>query len=110
MTAALARERDEEVELLSQLRTFCTPSRHASAREELARAEAAFGQLPEDYRRVIALSRIQNLPHAAVAREMDRSIAATRTLLSRALGRMGTLLEEPEPESRPGAGEKRGNG
>ncbi len=103
VTAILARERDEDVELLSQLRTFCTPSRHASAREELARAEEAFSLLPEDYRRVILLARVQNLPHDEVAQAMERSPAATRTLLSRALARMATLLEQPGAAAPAGA-------
>ena len=85
---------DEEGALLGQLRTFCTPSRHASAREELARAEAAFRQLSPSHREVIVLARILALPHPDVAREMGRTPVATRTLLSRALARMATLLED----------------
>jgi RNA polymerase sigma-70 factor (ECF subfamily) len=96
VSAVLARERAEGVELMSQLRTFATPSRHASAREELVRAERAFGELPDDYRRVIVLTRIQGRSHEDVARAMGRSEAATRTLLSRALARIATMLEESE--------------
>lgn len=90
---------DEDAELLSQLKTFCTPSRHASSREELLRAERAFRGLPPDYREVIILARVLALPHPEVAREMGRSPVATRTLLSRALARMATLLEAEEVAS-----------
>jgi len=86
----------DDSDRLSQLKTFSTPSRHASAREELSRAEAAFRALPPDYCEVIILSRVLALPHAAVAKEMGRTPAATRTLLSRALARMATLLEDSE--------------
>lgn len=99
VSAALAEERERGVDLLSQLRTFCTPSRHASAREELARAEAAFRSLPDDYREVILLARVQHLPHEQIAEQMGRSVASTRTLLHRALARVATLLEDPGAES-----------
>jgi RNA polymerase sigma-70 factor (ECF subfamily) len=79
---------------LSQLKSFSTPSRHACAREELSRAEAAFGDLPPDYCEVILLSRVLQLSHAQVAKEMGRTPAATRTLLSRALARLATLVED----------------
>jgi RNA polymerase sigma-70 factor (ECF subfamily) len=89
---------DDESERLAQLRTFCTPSRHASGREELVRAEEAFLNLPPDYREVIVLARVLGMPHAEIARETGRSQAATRTLLSRALARMATLLDESGSE------------
>jgi RNA polymerase sigma factor (sigma-70 family) len=94
VTALLAA--GDEAELLSQLETFCSPSRHASGREELLRAERCFARLPHDHREVILLARVIGLPHPEVAREMGRTPAATRTLLSRALARMATLLEEEE--------------
>lgn len=94
--AQLLHDADDERELLGQLKTFCTPSRHATAREELERAEAAFQQLSAAHREVIVLSRVLGLPHPDVAREMGRTPVATRTLLSRALARMATLLEEAE--------------
>lgn len=81
---------------LGSLESFTTPSRHAAAREELERAEAAFAELPPDYREVIVLSRVLGLSHAQVAKEMGRTPAATRTLLSRALARMATLLDGEE--------------
>jgi RNA polymerase sigma factor (sigma-70 family) len=63
------------------------------AREELERIEAAFGQLSEDQQQVILLSRIVGLPHSAVAEELGRTPAATRSLLSRGLSRLAVLLE-----------------
>ena len=83
----------EDRRLLAELANFSTPSRHLTTREEIARVEAAFAALPEDYREVILLARVVGLPHAEVAREMHRSAVATRTLLSRALARLATALE-----------------
>jgi len=93
---------DDASERLAPLKSFCTPSHHASAREELSRAEEAFQALPADYREVIVLARVLALSHPEIARRMGRSVAATRTLLSRALARMATTLEEVEEKGRIG--------
>ncbi|MBL8695749.1 MAG: sigma-70 family RNA polymerase sigma factor [Planctomycetes bacterium] len=73
-----------------------TPSRAFEAREELARIESAFEELPEDYREVILLSKFVGLSHAEIATEMGRSDTAVRTLLSRALARLAGILEKRE--------------
>ena len=72
--------------------SFATPSRAAVRREEFESLEAAFERLPEPYREVILQHRLLGRPHAEIAREMGRSEAAVRTLLSRALARLTTLL------------------
>jgi RNA polymerase sigma-70 factor (ECF subfamily) len=84
---------DDEQGVLEQLRCLFTPSRDAVAREELEELERAFARLPEDYRRVIVLSRVLGLAHEEIAREMERSPNATRTLLSRALARLAVAME-----------------
>ena len=89
---------DDASERLAQLKSYRTPSHDACAREELARAEEAFRSLPPDYREVILLARVAGLSHAEIADRMQRSPAAARTLLSRALARMATLLEDVEGE------------
>ncbi len=78
----------------------CTPSHHAASREELERVERAMVRLSEDQRHVIVLSRLLGLPHAEIARRMGRTVLATRTLLSRALARLATLLEESSDSHR----------
>ena len=70
-----------------------TPSMALTTREELARIEAAFASLPEDWRDVVAMVRMQGLSHGEVARRLGRTESATRTVLSRALARMATELE-----------------
>ncbi len=72
-----------------------TPSRVASARERLARFERAYATLPDDYREVIALARVLELPHKEVAERLGRSELATRTLLHRALAALSATLDEP---------------
>ena len=87
----------EELALLQTYAGVVSPSRHAAAREELRRFEAAFDQLPEDYRQVISLARIAQLPHEQIAETMQRSPQAVRNLLSRALARLAELMVSCAP-------------
>jgi RNA polymerase sigma-70 factor (ECF subfamily) len=82
--------------LIDAYACLCTPSRVAAAKEELARIEAAFERLPDDYREVVLLSRLVGLPRAEVALSMGRSEASVRNLLHRALAQLAGLLE-PAP-------------
>ncbi len=75
-----------------------TPSRHVIGREEKGRLESMLTTLSADHRTIIQLARIQGLPHREIARRMDRSEGAVRVLLSRALARLATLLDD-EPRS-----------
>lgn len=78
---------------LEAYRTVFTPSQQASAREELERVEAAFDEMPPDYREVITLSRICGLSHEEIAERLGRTPGATKTLLSRAVARLTTILD-----------------
>lgn len=89
-----ARDDGDSREVEEQLTTFFTPSRHASAREELERVERAFRELPDDWRSVILMARVLGMSHEEIGREIGRSALATRTLLCRALARLTTLMEE----------------
>ena len=82
----------EEMALLQTYSGVLTPSRHAAAREELARFEAVFDELPEDYRQVISLARIARLPCEQIAITMNRTPQAVRKLLSRSLARLAELM------------------
>jgi len=87
---------DPEVGSMSAvIGTLLTPSRVASARERLARFERAFDALPDDYRDVISLARVLDLPHHDVAQRLGRSELATRALLHRALAALAGKLGEP---------------
>jgi RNA polymerase sigma-70 factor (ECF subfamily) len=74
---------------------FVTPSADLDMRERIARLEAAFDRLPEDYREVITLTRIVGMPHGEVAAAMGRSEAASRMLLYRALAQLAVELDGP---------------
>lgn len=77
----------------SELAYLLTPSRHAASREELARLERAFCELPADYREVIVLARLRGWPHERIAEHLGRTELATRTLLSRALARLAFAMD-----------------
>lgn len=92
-----ADEGAQDAALLAAYRTFASPSQVASAREQLDRVEGAFAQLADDHREVILLSRVVGLSRAEVALSMERSEAAVRNLLHRALMHLSRLLEQPAP-------------
>jgi RNA polymerase sigma factor (sigma-70 family) len=81
----------DDAPLIQAYATFCTPSRQASAREEIAQIEAAFDALPADYQEVIRLAFLVRLPHRQIAERMQRSEVAVRKLLSRARARLAVL-------------------
>ena len=82
-----------DAELLSVYAELGTPSRVASAREQLDRIEAALAALPDDQREVVLLSRVMGLARAEVAEVMGRSEASVRSLLHRTLVKLSRLLE-----------------
>jgi RNA polymerase sigma factor (sigma-70 family) len=84
---------DPDTGLLSCYASCITPSRDASAKEQLERFERAFARLSDADREVITLSKIVRLPHAEVARQMGRSVESSRTALRRALVRLAAHLE-----------------
>lgn len=78
------------------LRDGVTPSRHAMAREQVERVQAALGELPPHYREVIVFARILDLPHAEVAERMGKSESAVRSILHRALAEVAKILARDE--------------
>jgi len=85
---------DEAQSLLECYGTFCTPSRAAGAREELARLETAIAQLPEQQRDAIASSRVLGLSYSEVAARMGVTESAVRGLVARGLSRLSGILED----------------
>ncbi len=86
-------DRDEAAaEVIDAYESICSPSRHASAREEIERVEAGFEALPDDYREVLTLTCIVGLSHREVAEQMGRAETAVRKLLFRARARLALLL------------------
>lgn len=84
---------DAEAEsLLTAYATLGTPSRCASAREELARIEAAVETLPEAQRDAVAMSRLMGMGYADIAQLMNLSESAVRGLVARGLAAIAARL------------------
>jgi RNA polymerase sigma-70 factor (ECF subfamily) len=73
-----------------------SPSEHAIGREWDSRFEAALEGLTAEQREVVLWSRVLGMTHREVAERTGRSEVAVRSLLSRALARLGTLLGEAD--------------
>ena len=67
---------------------------HHESVEQLA---AAMDRLPPQYRDVITRSRLLGLSHSEIAEDLGKNEGAVRVLLSRALARLGSLLNEGDP-------------
>ncbi len=85
--------REVALELPSELAGLsATPSQHASAREELARVEAAFDRLSDEQREVVMMSRLLGMSHQDIAARTAKTEVAVRKTLSRALARLSAVL------------------
>jgi RNA polymerase sigma-70 factor (ECF subfamily) len=80
-------------------RTQTSPSGALVRAERLARVRDAVATLPEDYRRVIQLRRLEEREVAEVARILDRSENAVRILYCRALAALESELKRSGPAS-----------
>jgi RNA polymerase sigma-70 factor (ECF subfamily) len=70
---------------------------HAARREErFERLQSAVDGLPDDYRTVVRLARIEGVSVAEIARRMGRSPAAVSMLLSRALRKLKERFGDTE--------------
>jgi RNA polymerase sigma-70 factor (ECF subfamily) len=93
------RKRDQEVPLpdastfLPAYRELCSPSQELEVRETMRRIEAAFDQLPDDYREAITLHKLCGLSHAEIAERMQRSEGAVRNLVYRGISRLALLVD-----------------
>jgi RNA polymerase sigma-70 factor (ECF subfamily) len=79
-------------------RSVCTPSRDASAREQLARVEAAFDKLSDEHRELVLGARLLGLSHAELAERLGKTEGAVRTMLFRAMARLTEILGEDPPQ------------
>lgn len=92
----VARTASNDAHALSCYASFCSPSQEAIAREELSRIESAFDDLDENYREVILLSKVVGLSNEEIAAQINQTPHYTRTILSRGLARLATLLDQRE--------------
>lgn len=70
-----------------------TPSQQVSRREQAVLLAGALDKLPADYREVIILRHLENLPFAEVAQRMARSEDSVQKLWVRALANLRRSLE-----------------
>jgi len=80
--------------LLDCYATIASPSQHASAREELARFEAAVRSLPANQRDAVTMSRLMGLSYAQIAEQMNLTESAVRGHVSRGLAALSSVLDE----------------
>jgi RNA polymerase sigma-70 factor (ECF subfamily) len=84
----------DTVRLSEVYKTFGTPSRQMMVDEHMQRLERAFDQLPEHYQQVVTLARIVGLPHEQIARQIGKTVGATRQILGRALIQLADLIDD----------------
>ena len=92
------------VGILACYKSLCSPSAQLQAQEAIARIEAAFDELPDDYKDAITLHRMMGLSQAEVATKMDRSEGAVRNLVYRGLSRLALRLSDGTAGEPPAAG------
>jgi RNA polymerase sigma-70 factor (ECF subfamily) len=86
----------EDGDVTSCYASVLSPSRELLGRERIARLEAAFDELPEHYREVVTLARVARLSNAQIAASTGRTEDAVRNILTRALNKLATLLEDDD--------------
>lgn len=74
-----------EVDASGACRSLFSPSRQASAREELQRVETALGEMTSERREVILLAKVLGLSRQEIGVRLGRSEGAVRVLLTRSL-------------------------
>jgi RNA polymerase sigma-70 factor (ECF subfamily) len=76
-----------------------SPSQKAARRQRAARLLEALEHLPHDYREVIRLRYLENLPYAEIALRLKRSEEAVRKLAERAHRQLRLQCEDLKDES-----------
>ena len=74
-----------------------TPSVNLQKQESISELEGQLSRLPSDYREVLVLRNLRELPFEEIAKQMGRSAGATRMLWLRALEKLKQLYREDEP-------------
>ena len=74
-----------------------SPEAEMVAGEREARVQAAIAALPQEMREVVVLRDYEDLPHEEIAAIVGASPAAVRKRYSRALSRLGEMLQDVWP-------------
>lgn len=83
---------DADPALAATYASCVTPSRNASAREQVVEFERAFWKLGPTDQQIITMIKVARLSHAEAAKHLGRTPEAARSLLRRALVRLAALL------------------
>ena len=83
--------------LLDCYGTLSTPSAHLAAKEQTEQLEAAFDELPDEYREVITLAHIVGMSRAEIAEQLGKSEGVVRMILHRAMSAVARKLEVYDP-------------
>ena len=75
---------------------YSTPSQHVSRREQAVVLADHLGKLPPDYREVIVLRHLEELPFAEVASRMGRSEDSVQKLWVRALAQLRRAMGDQQ--------------
>lgn len=78
---------------LPAYRQMVSPSQQYEVKEAMRRVEAAFDQLPDDYREAVTLHKLCGLSHQEIAERMGRSEGAVRNLVYRGISRLALLVD-----------------
>jgi RNA polymerase sigma-70 factor, ECF subfamily len=78
---------------LAAYQSLVTPSKDLEVKEAMRRVEAAFDQLPDDYREAITLHKLCGLSHAEIAERLHKSEGAVRNLVYRGISRLALLVD-----------------
>jgi RNA polymerase sigma-70 factor (ECF subfamily) len=91
---SLAAELDQSSRILDQglVAPQSSPSQQAARREQAVLLADALDGLPEDYREVIILHHLEDLPFPEVARRMGRTLDSVKNLWIRSLARLRRSL------------------
>jgi RNA polymerase sigma-70 factor (ECF subfamily) len=73
-----------------------TPSQSVMQREQGVILAEALARLPEDYREIVMLRHLEDLPFADAAARMNRSVDSVQKLWVRALARLKSLMADRE--------------
>lgn len=73
-----------------------TPSQSVMRREQGVILAEALARLPEDYREIVMLRHLEDLPFADAAARMNRSVDSVQKLWVRALARLKSLMADSE--------------
>jgi len=89
---------DEIDDQVADPNDFADPVRLTNIKLNQVKLRSAIVKLPENYQQVITLKYINELENSEIATVLDKSEGAVRTLQSRALAQLRTILEKKQED------------